>query len=430
MLTAPACCTTMLWVVLCSVHTCTSAGFDWSIVEKSKGVYNWTFYDKLFDKVASAGVKGLWLMHPENSLYKSDTPIPTDKDTVAAAAAFMHAAAKRYQSHDAFWAFEMVNEPNLKKQADNCSADAALISAIGHRIRSDPETAGVRLVAPATAEHGIVPPTEWLADFFSHPSHPMQYLDIITQHLYRPTAPEAVQSDWVNLLDVVAAHWNGTGGPPAVSSGEWGYTTCQGGGCHHSVSNATQAKYIAREWLFLHALGSPLNVWYDWHRDCTDDTDRECRFGIVNHDDFEPLTSYRAASAALKQIGPYSVPDSLNLTTAAAPGLALRYPALAGRQQPAFAAWMPVNSNDTVPASPTVELRGAVGKYLLLSSTGGPLGAVVSSPCSSDAPSARWEGLGRSVESLGRQEEGQGEGDLCVTVQLGDAPLYVMPAGV
>lgn len=96
--------------------------------------------------------------------------------------------------------------------------------------------------------------------------------------------------------------------PP--SPPQWGYTTalppCTYG---NRVSEATQAKYLARIWLTSTLVGSPATILYDWHSDGTDATNCEDNFGTVRATyrnasaPFDPKPAYHAAVAAQGGVG-------------------------------------------------------------------------------------------------------------------------------
>lgn len=277
-------------------------GFDWGAVEQTKGVYTWDFYDSFMDELERLGVAALFCVHPKSRLYPGPR-IPVDQDAVDAFARFVQALTARYGARPGFWYAEITNEPNL---ADNATARlpqtwSTLAVAVTKAVRGNASSAKARLAGPAlaNAESSTAwPITRWLEAALNGTSLSND-LDLITIHTYRATAPETVARTFSATEDVVRAAAPAPESAAPVASGEWGYSSCTFGGCHSPVTDEAKALYLAREWLTGHVLGRPLAAWYDWREDCTDPGNRECRFGVVTHDDFSPLPAYRAGRAAL-----------------------------------------------------------------------------------------------------------------------------------
>lgn len=278
-------------------------GLQWEDVEHSAGEYNWTYYDSLLDELESMNVTTLFCVHPQNSLYPHED-LPTDPASVAAFAKFFAALTTRYGGRPGYWAAELSNEPNLKQMNNTVQVWATFAVAAARAARANPVNANARIAGPAVANamYPDSPGVLWYQHVVDLAPEVLSLLDVVTVHTYRPGAPESVAQTWQNLTNISHAAVPGITNLPPVVSGEWGYTSCTPSACWHAVSPATKALYLVREWLVGHALGRPVAVWYDWHDDCTDPTDRECRFGVVSNGDFSPLPAYNTARAVLSTL--------------------------------------------------------------------------------------------------------------------------------
>jgi hypothetical protein len=277
---------------------------DWGVVEQQAGVYNWTFYDALIDDLEVMNVTSLFCVHPKNELYPKE-PLPTQPAAVAAFAKFFAALTARYGSRPGYWAAELSNEPNLKQMNNTAGAWSSFGVAAAQAARANSINADAVITGPALAgasKAGAWPIINWF-EAAVNTSHVLDLLNLVTVHTYRPTQPETVGATFQSVQHIIDANTSPRSlGPPPVASGEWGYTSCTLSACWRGVTPTVKSLYVVREWLVGHALGRPVAVWYDWHEDCTDPTNRECRFGLVTNSGYSPLPAYHTASVALSTL--------------------------------------------------------------------------------------------------------------------------------
>ena len=115
-------------------------GFYWSSVEKSKGTYDFSYYDKFMAEAKARGMRVSATLYGDNALYQTTTQprsLITDPGR-RAFAKFAAALAARYKDNDVVW--ELWNEPNLKSfwgQPSNTN------------VAADEYTAFAKVVVPA-----------------------------------------------------------------------------------------------------------------------------------------------------------------------------------------------------------------------------------------------------------------------------------------
>jgi hypothetical protein len=260
--------------------------FGWGGVERERGRYDFSDYDRLTAELAAIGARPLYILDYANRLY-DDGQAPHTEAGRAAYARFAAAAARHFHGKGVIW--EIWNEPNLdqfwkpKAKADDY---AALAVATARAIReADPDAV---IVAPGSSGF----PWPFFETAFA--AGLLEHLDAVSVHPYRPTMPETAAADYARLRGLIARY-----APPAkrmlpIISSEWGYSTREGGG----ISETRQAQYLARQWLSNLASGVNVSIFYDWKDDGPDPRENEHRFGTV-HQDLTPKPSFEAAKSLI-----------------------------------------------------------------------------------------------------------------------------------
>jgi hypothetical protein len=265
----------------------------WGRVEQEKGVYRFEEYDALLDGLTARGMRAIFILDYANALYETETSVRTEAGR-AAFARFAAAAAARYKGRGVYW--EIWNEPNLSqfwKPEPSVDDYAALAIATAKAIRAaDPKAT---ILAPATS--GI--PLRFLEKLFEKGL--LEHIDLLSVHPYRNTVPETVTSDYALLGELVLKHLPPGRKPPAIVSGEWGYSNAHYGGL--PITEELQAAYLARELLTNLAAGILLSIWYDWANDGPDPKNTEHNFGTVTQDR-KPKPAYLAAKTLTGFLGP------------------------------------------------------------------------------------------------------------------------------
>ena len=164
----------------------------------------------------------------------------------------------------------------------------------GHRHRA-------RLIGLSLGVLGNVPQFRYLG-----------YLNAVSVHPYRDKQhpPETAAADYHKLRQLLEACEPPTNRAKIpIISGEWGYSTQQGG-----VSPETQANFAVRQQLCNLLAGIPLSIWYDWKNDKTDPADNEQNFGTVNHD-LTPKPAYLAIQKMTRELGGFCIVRRLELAS-------------------------------------------------------------------------------------------------------------------
>ncbi len=265
--------------------------FFWSAVEKVKGVYDFSAYDRLASELAKVGARPLFILDYGNDLYQ--TGAPRTPEAVAAFARFAGAAAAHFKNKNVVW--EIWNEPNLgqfwRPQPDP-EQYATLALATAKAVRAaDPNAT---IIAPGASGFAW----EFLETVFKRGL--LAHIDAVSVHPYRGQNPETAADDFARLRVLIARHApQGKRDLPIVSS-EWGYSTVAPGG----VSEAQQARYLVRQWLANMASGVNLSI-FDWKDDGDNPKENEHRFGTVRRD-LSPKPSFLEAKRLIGALNGYT----------------------------------------------------------------------------------------------------------------------------
>jgi len=275
----------------------------WSGVERKKGVYDFerAGFDALTEGCTRRGIRILYILDYSNSLYESDRSVRTEEGRKAFAA-FAEAAAKRYAGKGILW--EVWNEPNIKQfWTPQPSVDdyCELVKATAPVVRKA-DSSGL-LVAGATSTI----PFDWLEGCFKQGL--LEWIDVLSIHPYRSDPPETVIKDYARLRELIK-RYAPQGKKIPIISGEWGYSNINWNKAR--LSDETQARFLAREFLINLYQEIPVSIWYDWKNDGTNPDEREHHFGTVT-DDLKPKAAYTAATVLAKNLAGFSVDKRLDL---------------------------------------------------------------------------------------------------------------------
>lgn len=261
----------------------------WANVEKSKGSFDWTPYDKLAESAKSHGLRMLFILDYSNPVYepliefkdekarsKKNVTAPHHPESVSAYANFARLAAQHFKPYDPIW--EIWNEPEWAMfwppQSD-VLAYIALAKASCSAIRSS--VADATIIGPAAAKvpSGGTPSPPFLTALLA--SKIGDCFSAISIHPYLSVSKiDSAPAMWQQLRDLIAAVPTPAPAPLAVSS-EWGLSTVG-----NRVTPETQGSYLVRMMLLNQADGIPVSIWYDWKDDGETEEDPENRFGVVD----------------------------------------------------------------------------------------------------------------------------------------------------
>jgi hypothetical protein len=272
--------------------------FHWASIEKEKGVYDFSAYQRLLAALKPYGIRALFILDYTNKFYDDDLPPHTDAGRQAFGR-FAAAAVQHFKGNGILW--EMWNEPNIKqfwKPAPNPADYSKLAIGVGKAIRA--AAPGERYIGPATSRIDM----PFIEACFK--AGLLNYWDAVSVHPYRRFDPESTAEEYSKLRAAIA-RYAPKGKTIPIYSGEWGYSDISTG-----LSIDLQGKYLARQWLHNIACGVPLSIWYDWHDDGADAKEREHHFGTVSFPYYEgrvpvydPKPAYNAARRLTSELVGY-----------------------------------------------------------------------------------------------------------------------------
>jgi hypothetical protein len=269
--------------------------FVWGNIERQRGRYDFSAYDRLLAALQAHGIKALLILDGGNPLYEQGRFPRTDEGR-RAFARWAAAGARHFRGRGVLW--EMWNEPNDYTR-DNPKAEEYAQAALAVGEAMQEAAPGEACVGPAVSLIDL----PFLEACFK--AGLLRYWSAVTVHPYRMRDPETVGPDYEGVRKLIARY-----APPGkafpVLSGEWGFASVWK---KHDVllawegmNDDLQGKLLAREWLTNISCGVPLSIWYDWHDDNPDPQDPEGHCGIVLYPYHEgrnpvytPKPAYRAA---------------------------------------------------------------------------------------------------------------------------------------
>lgn len=268
--------------------------FAWGGIEREKGKYDFSAYDRLMSDLRPHGVRALFILDYSNPFYDGGNS-PSSEEGRAAFAKWAAAAADHFRGQNILW--EMYNEPNIGFWRPKPDADQyiKLALAVGQAIRRvAPDEV---YIGPATSTMDF----DFLEKCFR--AGLLEYWAGVTVHPYRQQAPETVAEDYARLRGLIK-QYAPQGKDIPILSGEWGYSSAWSG-----LDEPAQGKRLPRQWLINLANDVPVSIWYDWHDDGTDPKEPEHHFGTVHHEYrsgqrpvYEPKPAYLAARTLTTQL--------------------------------------------------------------------------------------------------------------------------------
>ena len=243
--------------------------FHWGSIEKVRGAYDFSAYDRLLAALAPYHIRALFILDYANDLYDGGLA-PHTEDGRAAFARWAAAAVQHFAGHGILW--ELWNEPNggFWKPKANVEDYSALGLAVGKALRK--AAPGEIYIGPAAAGMDFA----FLESCFK--AGLLEYWSAVSVHPYRQSDPETASEEY-RRLRLLIRKYAPAGKQIPILSGEWGYSTAWGG-----FDLARQAKYLPREWLTNVMNDVLLSIWYDWHDDGLDPKDPEHHFGTVKNE--------------------------------------------------------------------------------------------------------------------------------------------------
>ena len=261
--------------------------FNWGAIEREKGVYDFSAYDRLVKACDEFKIQPLFILDYSNRLYDQGLSPYTDAGR-AAFAQWAAAAVVHFKGRKILW--EMYNEPNIGfwKPTPNVGDYIKLALATGKAIHA--AAPGECYIGPASASIDL----KFIEACFK--AGLLEQWDAVSTHPYRQGDPE-LAADEYRQLRLLIQKYKPKGKDVPILSGEWGYSTAW---ANHNPDR--QGKYLPRQWMTNLMNDVPVSIWYDWHDDGTDPKEPEHHFGSVENKEFtgrdpvyDPKPSYTAA---------------------------------------------------------------------------------------------------------------------------------------
>lgn len=247
----------------------------WPAVEKEKGKYDFTEYDKLVKALEANGIRALFIINGTNNLHHEGL-YPRTPESWRAYAAFAGACAEHYNGRGILW--EVWNEPDNQVWSPSPQPEQYVSMARKARTAIKAADPGALVLGPAISQFWY----PFLEPCFD--AGLLDVVDVVSIHPYwSAPVPEMVIDHWAKTRKLMADRQKSL---PLVS-GEWGYTTTD-------VPEEVQAQNLVRMCLTNLLCNIRLSIWYDWRDDGTDPKNREHNFGTVRNN-LEPKPSYRAS---------------------------------------------------------------------------------------------------------------------------------------
>lgn len=249
----------------------------WSDIEKQRGIYDFSKYDKLVKSMNENNIKILFILDYANPLYDNNLS-PYSNDGRRAFANFAKQAVGHYKNKQIIW--EIWNEPNVAfwKPMSNSNNYFKLVMDTIYAIKSKDRNAYIIALALAKFDYVYLNSLGRLGLF--------NYINAISVHPYREENPETVIEDYKKMRVLIRGYNHNRN--MGIISGEWGYSTSWAG-----MNDIKQAQYCIREYLINIMSGVNISIWYDWKNDGTNKNDSQHNFGTVNNN-LTPKPTYYA----------------------------------------------------------------------------------------------------------------------------------------
>lgn len=283
---------------------------SWSEVEKTRGVYDWSNFDRLLDMLDQRGMRALFILAYGNDLYGGSPPVSAEAS--AAYAAYAKAAAKHFAGRRVH--FEVWNEPdNIFWIPTDPVAYARVAKLAIDAVHLGDPTAQVTTGGLAWFDFDFLAAT-LEAGAGAH-------ADAIGVHPYRGVEPpESLANDVPRARALIARI--GPKNPPLWDT-EWGYSAIQFGPGDSPDARKRQAVMAVRRMVSARLVGFPLAFWYDARDDASLSIDSSHNyFGLLGADGSEK-PALRALRALRRAVEGRSLAGVLDLAQPALNGLRL-----------------------------------------------------------------------------------------------------------
>lgn len=282
--------------------TCVRRGFIWEGIEKEKGVYDFSAYDKFVKECKERGLTIIAPLAFNNKLYGH----VKDEPGRAAYAAWAAEMARRYKGENIYW--EIWNEPNTmtfwgKHGKKGNSAEYAkeytdLVKATIPAMRkADPDC----IILAGSVSNMWTESYKWMGYCFAEGMLKEKW-DVWSVHPYGLKAPE----DYIEAYAITRKLMKDAGGPvdrPWMNS-ERGFPLGKKegyAGGDESMAYEYQAWHLVRQYLIDLLEGVNLTSWYEWSG----------KEGFALYRPNDPTPAYNACKVFVDQLRGYKLDKRL-----------------------------------------------------------------------------------------------------------------------
>jgi len=279
--------------------------FIWKQIEPEKGKYDWTFYDRAFEKISGSNINVLGIID-YSAPWATDDPNRADADKYMPNPDdwrdYVGKVVERYGNKVKYW--QIWNEPNLSvffKPEPDAGKYVELLKIASQEIRLRDGNAKVVLGGLSGVDVGYLGELKSLGAG--------EYFDIIALHPYRFDFKSPPESggfmDDLKKAEKASEDFNNKN----IWFTEFGWPT----DATEGVSEDIQAKFLARTYLMSFAFPNVKKLfWYDFRDDGYNKSYREDNFGLVKRD-YTKKSSYLAYKNLIN-ILEYSEFDKMNIS--------------------------------------------------------------------------------------------------------------------
>lgn len=292
---------------------------QWSQVEMTKGVYSWSSYDTMYQRMTNFGLKPVFILAYNNGHYNTDSITMNSTAERNGYAAYAAAAVARYDEPGIIW--ELWNEQNTdnfwKASTSGNTTTNARERATNYMGMVDTAVPAMRAASADSTiiAGGVLDPNwsvseAWFDEAFSRGL--IDQVDGVSVHWYAGPQgnlqpPEnRILTNVTNLRSTIASY-GGSADFPILNT-EWGVKYDQLPG-NTSQQQLNQAQFEMRMFLLDDLAGVKLSTWYEWKS-----TSSQPAYAFINSD-YSPRPNYIALDVLTDQLNGLELEERLTLAS-------------------------------------------------------------------------------------------------------------------
>lgn len=260
-------------------------GIQWSVVEKTKGVYDFSSYESQISIILDSGLVPLVHLGYQDSVYLTNGKNMVDLDVQNAYVNFVKATVSHFKDKKILW--QLINEPDLSVNWTPQTSQTPvyygqLLEKVYNAIRSN-DTSG-KILAPVISQYNL----SWFENACKNGI--LNFLDYVSIHFYTPDIPEKIENYFIKIKAIINKYSNRN--IPIILD-ECGYSTVpswDNKGNTAVVDEETRIKYLPRLMMLGLKNGIKNVIFYEAIAGQRTNTNCEEWFGIFNKD-YSPTDS-------------------------------------------------------------------------------------------------------------------------------------------